>query len=89
MKIVPYTNVVRKSECYSRLTTKLKPYEAIVLACEENGSMVVRSNFVGNMNGFLRITNSLLVAYQQPLTKKLLEELFVSYQQTNKFFVGM
>ena len=47
----------------------------------ENGSMVLRNNFVGNTNDFLCITNNLRVAYQQTLTKKTLV-MIVSYQKT-------
>ena len=47
------------------------------VACKENGSMVLRSNSVGNTNNFLCITNNLLVAYQQALTKKSLARIVI------------
>ena len=43
----------------------------LFVACKENSSMVLPSNFVGNTNDFLCITNNFLVTYQQTVTKKL------------------
>ena len=50
---------------------QLKPYKQLLVACAENGSMVLQSHFVGNTNDYLCIINNFLVAYQQPITKKL------------------